>query len=101
MARHLRQSCISIAGKERFLTFPKRLVTVHSRTVIAKQRLRHECRRLPKLVRSIANYVFKYLKIIGRSQHGRKAEVDFTLTGNCDFVMMTFDSHATLTERQR
>ena len=101
VACEIRKSCIAIATKERLLTLPQRLVTVHSRTVIAKQRLRHKRRGLAKLVRSIANYVFEYLKIVGRSQHRGVAKIDFALTGGRHFVVVAFDSDATFTERQR
>src|SRR6185369_11682000 len=101
VACEIRESCIAVAGEERFLTLPKRLVTVHPRTVIAKQWLRHKRRGLSKLVRSIANYVFEYLEIVGRSQHRGVAKVDFTLTRGRYFMVMAFDSDATFTERQR
>src|SRR6185369_13917496 len=58
-ARSIRKSRITIAGKERLLALPQRLVTVHPRTVIAIQRLRHKRRALSKLVCSIANYIFE------------------------------------------
>src|SRR5215212_2811059 len=100
IAGGVRKSRVPIAGKEWFLTFPQRLVTVHSRTVIAIQWLRHERRGLAKLVCSIADYVFKYLKIIGRSQHRRVAKIDLTLTRRRNFVVMTFDGHATLRQSE-
>src|SRR5215213_6883560 len=95
------KSCVPIAGKEWFLTFPQRLVTVHSGTIIAIQGLRHERRRLPKLMCSIADYIFKYLKIIGRPQHRRVTKIDLALTRCRNFVMMAFDSYATLGQSQR
>src|SRR6185369_11325636 len=101
VARGVRQSCITVAGKEWLLTLPQRLVTVHSRTVIAIQWLRHKRRRLPKLVCSIANYILKYLKIICRSQQRRIAKIDLALSGGGNFVVMTFDSDTTFAQRQR
>src|SRR6185369_15935551 len=101
VARGIRQSCITVAGKEWLLTLPQRLVTVHSRTVIAIQWLRHKRRRLPKLVCSIANYILKYLKIICRSQQRRIAKIDLTLSGSGNFVVMTFDIDATFGQRKR
>jgi hypothetical protein len=50
-------------------------------------------------MRSIANYVFEYLKIVGRPQHRGVAKIDFALTRRRDFVVVAFDSHATFTER--
>src|SRR5919106_6815088 len=101
MLRNFRQPCITVAGKQWLLTLPQRLVTVHTGTVITIKRLRHERRRLSKLMSSIANYVLKDLKIVRRSQHRRVTEVDFTLTRRRHFVVMTFDSNATLAQRQR
>ena len=100
-AREIGESCVTVAAEEWLLTFPQRLVTVHSRTVIAVQWLRHERRGFPELVCSIANYVFKDLKIISRSQKCGIAKIDLTLTGSRNFVVMTFDSHATLGQGQR
>src|SRR5205085_2859778 len=97
----IRKPGVTVAAEEWLLTFPQRLVTVHSRTVIAVQWLRHERRGFSELVCSIANYVFKDLKIISRSQKCGIAKIDLTLTGSRNFVVMTFDSHATLRQSQR
>src|SRR5688500_3018128 len=101
MTRDFRQSRVTVAGKQRLLTFPQRLVTVHTRTVIAIKRLRHKRRRLAKLMSSIANYVFEYLQIVRGSQHRRVTEVDLTLTRRRYLVVMALDSDATLAQRQR
>jgi hypothetical protein len=77
--RDLRESAYPSPAKSGFSLFHNDWWTVHSRTVIAIQRLRHERRGLSKLVCSIANYVFEYLKIVCRSQQCGIAKVDFTL----------------------
>jgi hypothetical protein len=97
----VRKSGVAVTCEERFLTLPQRLVTMHSRTVVAVQRLRHERRGLSKLVCSIANYVFEYLKVVSRSQQSGITKIDFALSGGSDFVVVAFNRHATLAQSQR
>src|SRR5262245_28943285 len=76
-------------------------MAVHSRTIVAVEWLRHECRRLAVLISSISNYVLKDLQIVGSSQESGIAKVDFALTGGCNFVVVTFNCHAAFPQCQR
>jgi hypothetical protein len=51
-------------------------------------------------MRSIANYVFEYLQIVGRAQHSGITEIDFALAGGRYFVMVTLNGYAALAERE-
>ena len=44
--RHLAHAAVAVAGEERLLALPDRLVDVHAGPVVAEDRLRHEGRRL-------------------------------------------------------
>src|SRR5678816_1082019 len=100
VTRHLRKTCVTIAGEQRLVALPKRLVTVHSRTIVAVERFRHEGRRLANLKCSIADYVFEHLEIIGSSQHRGIPKVDFALAGGSNFMMMAFGVDSTLEQGQ-
>src|SRR6267142_4968668 len=76
-------------------------MTVHPRTVISKQRFRHERRRLAILISSIANHILEDLQIVGGAKQRRVTKVNLALSCRRDFVVMTFNRHATLRQRQR
>src|SRR5437879_2476983 len=98
---HLREPAVTVTGEQRLVAFPQRLVTVHSRSIVAEEWLGHECRCLAILVSSIANYIFEYLQVVGRAQQRRIPKIDFTLTRRCYFMVMTFNGDATLRQDQR
>src|SRR5260370_11605415 len=54
---HLREPTVAVTSEQRLVAVPQRLVTVHSRSIVAEERLWHEGRRLAILVSSIANYI--------------------------------------------
>src|SRR5207245_1669833 len=98
---HLREPAVTVTGEQRLVAFPQRLVTVHSRSIVAEERLRHECRRLAILVSSITNYIFEYLQVVGRAQQRRIPKIDFALTRGRYFMVMTFNGDPTLRQDQR
>jgi hypothetical protein len=67
---------------------------VHSRTVIAEERLWHEGGSFTVLISSIANYVFEYLQVVCSAEQGRIPEINFTLARSCYFVVMTLNPDA-------
>ena len=100
MERRLRQTSIPLAGEGWLVALPQRLMAVHSRSVIAKQRLGHKRRGLAVLTRSVLHHVLKNLQIVGRAQQIRKTKIDLALTGGGDFVMQTLDVDAAVRQRQ-
>ena len=76
-------------------------MTVHSRSVIAKQRLGHKRRSLAVLKRSVLDDVLENLQIVGRAQHAGETKIDFALTGGGNFVVQALDVDAAVRERQR
>src|ERR1051325_358915 len=90
MQRGLRQSSIAVAREGWLIALPQRLMTVHARSVIAEQRLRHEGRGLAVLTRSVLHHVLKNLQVVGRAQQIRKTKSDLALAGGGDFVMQIF-----------
>src|SRR5437016_11331950 len=101
MQRGLRQTSIPVAGEGWLVALPQRLMTVHSRSVIAKQRLRHKRGGLAVLTRSVLHHVFENLQVVGRAQQIRETKIDLALTGGSDFVVQTFDVDSAIRERQR
>ena len=99
--RHLRQAGVLVAAEKRIAVLPQRLVTVHSRSVVAIQRLRHECRRFAVSVSRIFDDVLEEHQVVGRVQQIRESEIDLALSGGRDLVVMTFDVDADLAEDRR
>src|SRR5690349_6218290 len=100
MQRRLRESGVTVACELRLVAFPQRLMAVHTRSVIAVQRLRHERRRLAVLRRGVLYDVLENLQTVGRAQHVRKTKIDFALTGGRNFVVVTFDGDSAIGERK-
>ena len=62
--RHLRQVGVGIAGEHRLAGLPDRLVDVHARTIVAVDRLGHECRRLAVAVGHVVHAVLVDLHVV-------------------------------------
>ena len=71
-------------------------MAVHARSVVTKQRLRHERRRLAVLARGVLDDVLEYLQVVGRAQQRRITKINFALAGGGNFMMVTLDVDATL-----
>ncbi len=89
--RHLAQSGVIVAGKQRLAFSPQALVRVHAAAVIAKQRFRHEGDCFPVLIGDIAHDVLVEHHVVGRFHEGVEALVDFALPAGRHLVVMAFD----------
>ena len=89
--RHLAQSRVFLAGKQRLAPLPQTLVRVHARTVVAIQRLGHEGRRLAVPPRDVFDDVFVEHHVVGRLDQGVKPKVNFSLAAGSHFVMLALD----------
>ena len=90
----LTQACILVTGKERFAIFPERRVSVHTGTVVAKERFRHEGHYLVVLLGNVLQDVFVVHHHVAHGPKRRKTDVDFCLTGGRDFMMLPFNRNA-------
>ena len=89
----LRQIAIFVASKERVAVFPDRLVTVHARTVIAINRLRHEGRAFAIGMGDIMHDIFIELQIVGNICQRVEFQTQFVL-GSGHFVVVLFNIEA-------
>ena len=92
--RHLRKPGVFIAGKERLVLGPQRLVGVHAGAVVAKDRLGHEGDGLAVLLGHALDDEFVLHHVVGGLQQRVEAQVDFALAGGGDFVVVALDVHA-------
>src|SRR5882762_9465518 len=69
-------------------------MTVHTRAVVAVERLRHEGRAFTLFRSHVAHCVLKDLQVIGGAQQSRITEINFTLAGGSNFMVMAFDMNA-------
>jgi hypothetical protein len=72
---------------------------VHTATVIANDRLRHEGHRLAVRVSHVVNRVFQQLHFVGLLHQRIGIHANFALTCRRNFVMVHFHAHAELFER--
>src|SRR5699024_9354847 len=84
--------------EQRLAVLPQGLVRVHTRTVIAGQRLRHEGRGLPIPPRHVADDVLESLDVIRRSQQRVELVVDLLLPAGAHLVVQTLQGEARLHE---
>src|SRR5678816_1624455 len=94
--RELGESRVAVACKEILLTLPDRLMHVHTGTVVADDRLRHERRRLAMLCSNVVDGILQAHDPVAALNEGRKLRADFILTRGCHFMVMDFnhDTHA-------
>ncbi len=90
----------AITGEQVLAVLPDGLVNVHTRTVVANDRLRHEGGGLAVLVRDIVGHVLLDLGPVGALDQRAELGTDFALAGVGHFVVMDFDRHAQRCERQ-
>jgi hypothetical protein len=69
-------------------------VNVHSRAIVAEQRLGHERSRHAALACDILDHVFVDHHVVGHPGKRSIAHVDLALAPGCDFMVMSFNSDA-------
>ena len=69
---------------------------MHSRAVIAENRLRHKGCSLPEGIGCVLYNVLEEHYIVGSVEEVRKSKIDLALSGGRNFVVMTFDVDADL-----
>src|SRR4029077_14885867 len=74
-------------------------MAVHAVAVVAVYWLWHERRRLAGGERRVLDRVLEDHQIVGGRQQRVVAEVDFTLTAGCNFVMMTLNRNSRLPQQ--
>ena len=98
-AGKVRQTAVARLVVEQWLAiFPERLVNVHSRAVIAEQRLWHERCGLSPAVRNVLHDVLELQDIVCCAYQGVKAVVDLTLTGGANLVVASLNLQTGLLE---
>ena len=86
--RHFRQASVLIARKLVIAIFPERLVNVHTRTVVAYQRLRHKGGGFAVRVSHVVNHVLHFLNFVSFLHQRVKPNADFVLTCVGNFVVV-------------
>ena len=89
-----------LVGEERRALLPERLVTVHTRAVVAEDRLRHERRRLTCRERGVLDDVLVEQHLVGHARQALEAEVDLALARRGHLVMVELALHAESLERE-
>ena len=90
---------ITVTSESWLAVFPDRLVTVHARAIVAKNRLRHERGRFAKSVRHIVDRIFVDLKVISNRCECLELHAQLVLSGR-HFVVMLFDFDAHFSHRR-
>ena len=91
----LRDQRVALRIEKKILfSFPETLVTVHSRAIVAEQRLGHERRRFPVCSRDVLDDVLVQHQMISHLRERSEAHVDLVLPARRDLVVMHFDLDA-------
>src|SRR6185312_9486053 len=98
--RRLRQPGLAVAGEQRLLALPQRLVAVHARAVVRVQRLRHERGRLAIAACHVLDDVLEPHERVGHLQHRQKAHVDLALPAGRHLVVQGLDVDPRLLQRR-
>src|ERR1051325_11891764 len=85
------QAGITVPGKEWFIVFPKRDVSVHSRAIVGEERLGHESHSLVMPLGDVSNNVFVVLEVIGHALERGEADVYFGLAGSGDLMVLALN----------
>ncbi len=80
--------------EQRRVAVEDRLVNVHTASVVAEKRLRHECCDFAILASNVVDDIFVFHKVIGCFRKCVKTEVDFSLSSCCNFMVMTLNAKA-------
>src|SRR3989338_10973822 len=95
MSRSVAKQGISLfVIKQILAAFPEADVRVHAASVVIKQRLWHECCRLPVLPCSILDNIFVHHHLISHSQHRSVAHVYLALACSGNLMMMAFNPYS-------
>ena len=79
VAHDVARSGISVTSEERPVSLPEALVHVHTRTVVAEERLRHEGRRHAPLSGDVLHHVLVDHDVVGHAPQRREPHVDLAL----------------------
>ena len=90
----LAHATVAVAREQGIAVSPDRLVGVHSRPVVAEDRLGHEGRGLAVSLGDVLHDVFVPLERIGHLHQRQEAQVDFGLSRGRHFVVMLLDPDA-------
>jgi hypothetical protein len=82
------QRVAALLVHQRLAVLPQRLVHVHARAVLLEDRLRHERRGLAGLLGRVLDDVLVQLERVGHVDQGQEAQVDLTLAGAADLVVV-------------
>src|SRR5215472_7959261 len=89
----VRKVGVFVAGEQRLVAFPDRLVAVHPRAVVAIDRLRHEGCGFAVDLRDLLDAVLVDLHLLGHAHHRRKFHAQFVLR-RADLVMVLLHLYA-------
>ena len=93
--RDVRQPAVpGLVEEQRLAVLPQRLVAVHPRTVVTKQRFRHERRGLAGCVGDRLHDVLEEHDLVGGLGQRVEAVVDLGLAGGADLVVRALDLQA-------
>src|SRR5471032_3097734 len=90
------QAGIAFASEGVLAIFSDGQVNVHTRTVVAVQRLRHEGRGAAVCISNVVYAVLKGLNFVSLGNQGVELHADFVLAGSRHFVVVNFDGQAHL-----
>ena len=92
MPGHIRQAGVAgLVVEQRLAVLPQRLVGVHTRTVVAEQRLGHEGDGLARLPRGVLDDVLEQQHIVGCGQQRVELVVDLSLPGGTHLMVATLE----------
>ncbi len=90
----VRQAGVAFASEGVGAVFGNGHVNVHTGTVVAVQRLRHEGSGLAERVGNVVHAVLQGLYFVGLLHQGVEQHADFVLAGSCHFVVVNFNGQA-------
>ena len=98
-AGKVRQTAVARLVVEQWLAiFPERLVNVHSRAIVAEERLWHESCGLAPAVCNVLHDVLELQDVVCRAYQGVEAVVDLTLAGGANLVVASLNLQASFLE---
>ena len=95
-----RQTGVTVTGKGVLAVLPDRLVNVHTGTIVANDRLRHEGGGLAILMGDVMHHVLQLLRPVCALDQRVEQGSDLALAGRGDFVVVHFHRHADRLQRQ-
>ena len=89
-------AAIAITGEERVAVLPDRLVGMHARAVVAKDRLGHKSRGFPMFLGHVLDNIFIPLQGIGHLDQRQEAQVNLRLAGGGHLVVVLLNPNPDL-----